>query len=278
MTYNKPSDKTYVDMCIYFDEHIYDDPEVRNDSLLYQYLYHIIYMLSCKLKFFEGPNSFERYDKFSLWAATKIYMRCISNTNPETRIKSVLNYAKAVISRMKVDWLKETFNDILGHQDGHDPFYKLQESMEESVRSDYYNIGDLMDDVVMVFNRLTEITYKAIDRTPYKAEPVLRKRLAVSVMLTLVNQVTVPQSIDGKEATQEDKYALAKKDRGDKVILWRLGQSFHNLVHVLAVEVRKECSDLVGVVRSDYEMSDEDVTSILMTAYGNVARDNNEEF
>lgn len=278
MTYNKPNDKTYTEMCMYFDDHIYDDPEVRNDSLLYQYLYHIIYMLSCKLKLFEGPNSFRDYDEYSLWLATKIYSRFIANTDPETRLKSVLNYTSYLVNRAIVDWRKETFNDILGQKDEQGSMDKLEDSLKASIRSDYCNIGDLMDDVVTVFSHLRDITYKIIDRTPYTTDPLMRKRLAMSVLLTLVDEVTVPSTVDKRVEDTESKYKVSKKSREGNVILWRLSRKYENLVHILSVEVRKECSSLVGLARADYELSEEDVTSILMTAYGNVARDNNEEF
>ena len=120
-------------MCIYFDAHIYDDPLVRSDELLYQYLYHIIYMLSCKAKYFEGPNSWKKYDEFALYAATKIYLRYTTHTDPASRIKSVLNYCKNLLYPMKVDWQKETFNEIIGSREINDSCYDLQTSLENSV-------------------------------------------------------------------------------------------------------------------------------------------------
>ena len=85
MTYNRP-DKVYLPpeydnkakniytrMALYFDLFIYSDK--RDDTLLYQYLYHIIYMLACRKKYFV---SWEDYDNFALYMATKVYMRYIN--------------------------------------------------------------------------------------------------------------------------------------------------------------------------------------------------------
>ena len=278
MTYNKPNDKSYTDMCIYFDAHIYDDPLVRSDELLYQYLYHIIYMLSCKAKYFEGPNSWKKYDEFALYAATKIYLRYTTHTDPASRIKSVLNYCKNLLYPMKVDWQKETFNEIIGSREINDSCYDLQTSLENSVQASYCNNEELIEDILRVFTQLDTVIYKVVDRTPYKANPILRHRIAMSILLTLVNQTTLPTSLKDKPGEVEAKYNLLKKSKPDTLILWRLGESFFNLIHVLTAEVKKECSNMVGMVRADYELADEDVTAILMTAYGNVARDDNEEF
>ena len=37
MTYTKPKNMKYVDMCKYFDEHFHVDSSERDDYLLYQY-------------------------------------------------------------------------------------------------------------------------------------------------------------------------------------------------------------------------------------------------
>ncbi len=278
MTYNKPNDKSYTEMCIYFDKHIYDDPEIRNDEILYQYLYGIIYMLACKRRFFEGANSFKKYDEFSLYAATKIYMRYTTHSAPEERIKSVLNYCKNLMGPLKVDWQKESFNEIIGLRDETDSCYTLQNSLEESVQSSYCNNSELIEDVLGVFDNIGDVVRMVVDRTPYRSVPMLRHRIIISILLTLTNQSTLPTSALNRPGEVETKYNLLKKDRSDTVIVWRLGEAFHNLIYTLTAEVKKECSKLVGMVRADYELSDEDVTSILMTAYGNVARDDNEEF
>lgn len=50
MTYKKPAGVTYVQMCMYVDANIYK--EQKQENLLYEYIYHICYMLACKSHFF----------------------------------------------------------------------------------------------------------------------------------------------------------------------------------------------------------------------------------
>ena len=276
--YDKKATNLYSRMALYFDLYIYNDPENRDDERLYQYLYHIVYMLACKKKFFSGPNMWEYYDKFALYAATKVYTRYINHLEPELRLKSVLNYVKALLNPMRVDWQKEAFNEIIGTEEDPDEFYELQTSMEDSVKSSYCDNEELINDILLVFEHIGDVIRKIVDRTPYRKNPIMKHRLGMSILLTLVNQATLPRVILNKPGEVEYKYSLYKKDKSDKVVLWRLEDKYHNLIQILTAEVKKECSNLVGMVRNDYELSDEDVTAVLMTAYGNVARDDNEEF
>ena len=79
MTYNKPSNLKFTQIAMYFDKHFWEDTdETRNDDILYQYLYHILYMLSCKQKWFKA---FKDYDEFALFAATKLYIRFMNRRN-----------------------------------------------------------------------------------------------------------------------------------------------------------------------------------------------------
>lgn len=106
MTYKKPADVTYTDMCIYVDENVYrDDLTEIEQEQIYIYIYHICYMLACKGKYFK---TFEDYDNFALYTAAKLYARLIDARQFEdppklNKIKSILNYAKNTLYGMKVD-------------------------------------------------------------------------------------------------------------------------------------------------------------------------------
>ena len=50
MTYQKDPKITYNQMAMYIDENIYK--ENNNEALIYEYMYHIIYMLSKHYRYF----------------------------------------------------------------------------------------------------------------------------------------------------------------------------------------------------------------------------------
>ena len=101
MMYEKPKDIRYTDMCIYIDTHIYTDS--YDESLVYQYLYHLLLMIASKSKLF---NRSCYYDDFAIFGATRLYLRLTnkkqfevdaSGTPRMKKIRSILNYIHKVI-------------------------------------------------------------------------------------------------------------------------------------------------------------------------------------
>lgn len=282
MTYNKPNDKTYVEMCIYFDKHIYDKD--RDDTLLYQYLYHIIYMLACKKKYFV---SWEDYDNFALYMATKVYMRYINpkHQGEKGRIKSVLNYCKNLLYPTKVDYQKDTFTEIIGSEPEAKDFSTLRNNLMESVQSSHRDIMELLYDLSKEFEHIPELINDEIINITHSKDKRFKHRIFVSVLLTLLSSITFSKSIDKKIKTKQDKGPINDKlviknlvkEMGSSVILWRLGPEWTNLVKLITLKVRKRCGMAVRLTKKEYDLSDDEVLAVLATAYGNIARDNNEE-
>lgn len=284
MTYNKPENITYVEMCIYFDEHIYS--EDRDDNILYQYLYHIIYMLACKKRYF---NTWEEYDLFALYMATKVYLRYINPNHQEAedRIKSVLNYCKNLLYPTKVDFQKETYAEIFGSDPNRDDdFFSLKSDMVENVQVSHTDTELLMEDLVSEFKALSKIIWKEINKTPYVNDKILCRRLFMSVLVTVVKGLTLSNAVKDKLQKKalkgSDTEALVleslTKERESSTTLWRLGSEYTDIVSMLAFKVRKRCGENINLVRKEFELSDEDVNAVLASAYGNVLRDDNEEF
>ena len=61
MIYQKPKDVTYTEMCMYIDDNVYKDN--FDERLVYEYIYHIVYMLAKKAQYFK-KNSY--YDDFAI--------------------------------------------------------------------------------------------------------------------------------------------------------------------------------------------------------------------
>lgn len=272
----------YTRMAIYFDLHIYDDPNERDDNKLYQYLYLIIYMLACKAKYF---HNFEDYDDFSLIFANKVYIRYVSpkHQGEEDKLKSVLNYCKSLLYPTKVDYQKETFSEIVEDHKGRPTEYG--ERVKEAVQQDYCNNEALLEMIIKTFENSPKYIKKVISYTPYRNDKLMVRRLYMSVLLSLLKSVTFSNANINKLKRREDKnlnndeiiISIYKKEQEDCVTLWRLDDKYYNLVHVLTKKVRRMCAEEISSMRKDFELSDEDINSVIMSAYGNVLRDDNEE-
>ena len=267
MTYNKPKNMSYVDMAIYFDKHIHDDP--RNDSILYEYLYHLVYMLACKSRYF---HKFEDYDQFALYAATKIYMRVTRNIE----VKSILNYVKAVLYPMKVDFQKEAFNEIINPDvDKRIDPDAIKASMEYNIQSDYYYglTEEVLDHMKLIPEYIKEIVYES----PYKHDALLSRRIYMSVLLTFLSSVTL-SNIDLLRLQKREERGLDNdnnliklfnKERNKEVILWRLDSDMTDYISLLTTKLRKKFGQELMDVKKSFELSEEDLNAIMFSAYQN---------
>lgn len=262
----------FTRMAIYFDLHLHDNP--RDDTILYRYVYHLVYMLSCKAKYFQKYSDF---DEFALYAAGKIYMRAI---NGESDIKSILNYIKSVIYQRKVDYQKETFFQIFDAENGTDT-EKLREFIAGPALPASRQI-DIMDSIIESFDSLPKIINRVIAETPYRADKTMRHRLYVSILLSFVNSLTLPTStvkrLMGKDKDDLVLKELVKERENADVLLWRLPPTLKNYVILLTRKTKHYLFNDIEEAKKYYEISEEELDAIIGSAYGNVARNDNEEF
>jgi hypothetical protein len=279
MTYNKPYNVTYTQMAMFFDKNI-KNPN-RDDNLLYEYVYHIVYMLANKSKYF---HYYEDYDEFSLYAANKIYMRAINQDNKEKPIKSILNYIKAVIYPLKVDYQKETYDEIINPDvDDRINGEKLKSSIQAPIIADYQE--GMMDEIYKQLDYLPKYIKEVVDESPYKEDKLTCRRLYMSVLLSFLSGVTISnhsiQKLKRREIksleTDDTTIKLLDKEKGKSTLVWRLEESLENYVGVLTNKVRKKFGrDLIEIKKS-YTLPEEDLNAIMMSAYNTDQNDNEEE-
>ena len=284
---DKKAKNLHARMAVYFDANIYKPAEERNDTLLFQYLYHIIYMLACTKKYF---NSFAEYDQFAMFMATRLYMRYINPKHTEKcgKIKSVLNYCKALIGHNKVDFQRETFMEIFGarldgQDDGSGELYRAD--MEGALQSAHVNSHGIDEEVLDAILEVPKDVRKVVAETPYRESDPIRHRLEMSTLISVLNSVTLSNRSEarlraaaGTSGETALKESLYEAERNDCVVLWRLGDEYHNLVSLLVAKARRRTSDRIGRIRGSMELSSEDLNAVILSAYGNVLRDNNEDF
>lgn len=275
MTYNRPPGMKYTEMAMYFDAHIHDNP--RNDDILYQYLYHIIYMLACKSRYF---HKFAEYDSFALHAATRIYMRCI-NENSE-RITSILNYVKAVLYPIKVDYQRDEFNEIINPEiDKEINTDKITAIMEESIQADYRY--DMREDIIRSFGNISKVIKDVLYQTPYRKDKLLIKKLYMSVLLSMLKSFTLSnnniQKLQRKESRKQIKdaqiIAMLEHENSTCITTWHLDSKWNSYIRLLCNKVRKLMNEDIAGIKSSFELSSDDINAIIMSAYGSEGDHNN---
>lgn len=240
MTYNKPYNISYTDMCIWVDQNVYtDDCDVNT---LYEYLYHIVNMLAHEGRYFRTVDT---YDEFALYAASRLYVRLKnpkqfelneSGVSKLPQIKSVLNYAKTIIYPYKVDFEQETYSPLA-----------------EDITTLYENNFDFSDyltddckvfshiDFVMSLENVTSVVRSYLTRIPKRINSPEWYNIYLSCLLTILNSI-VPSRAQihavgaSKGIERLNKLYDLLKDKAP--ILYHLDVSYTNIIKTLVTEIK----------------------------------------
>ena len=254
-------------MCKEFDEEFYK-PD-RDDEKLFKYLYLIFYMLACKGNYF---LKFEDYDGYAQYSAIKIYTRYIKKAKKGIRIKSVLNYAKSCKGPLKVDYQNETFKQVTKEDD--EDVLAYSHALKESIQ-DEYDRENIVFGTTEILQNIPAVLNDIIEDTPYKQDALLCRRLYISCLLSLLNSMTLPNSViekmrikrESKEV--QDNYIIKQyqKCREEAPILWNLPSSYKDTVILLVNMARNKISEEINDTVSAYSLPEDVVDSILASVY-----------
>lgn len=274
-------------MAVYIDNLIYTNRPERDDTKIYEYIYHITYMLACKAKMFEKGSD---YDEFSLYSAGKVYGRLVNEKqfteDPDKKklekITSVLNYIKNSLYGMKVSYQKESFNQVFDSELGFDGNGLIQ-SLKSNIQSDY-NSG-LRDAILEAIEKVPHITRKVIKSTPYSSDPVMARRLYMSCLLSFLNSIKLPnkikQKLEKKEASKNNvdllKIDFIDEQFNNSVILWRLDDLLYDYVDVLVKRVKHTLVEDIGGTMTAFELPEEVLTQIIKSPLADYTNHNVED-
>ena len=245
MIFPKPKLK-YTEMAMYIDEKANSGKELSEEELekMYIYLYHIIRMLAYKEHYF---NDTRYYDEFSLMVAADMMNRLIYNPkldevdefgNPKMkRLKSCLNYLKAILYGRKVAFEQQNYSQKLS-----DP-NKLADineySFENQIKQNRQQYIDSNIKLYMGDLGKTVVSYLK-SRCIYK-DKIIKKNIIISCCLSLLNTVVfsefIKDDVQLKYITPEAKFnylcSLYEIDNQDNIILYHLDESYRNYVSIL---------------------------------------------
>lgn len=264
MTYNKPSDVSYTDMCIYIDDVIYSDN--FDENKVFEYLYHLCLMLATKAKFFTR-NCY--YDGFAIFAASRVYMRLTNRKqfdldaegNPKMkRIKSVLNYIKGTLYFLKVDYEQQEYAQSMCAEADDEPL-DYSSVVRDSVQ------GLQLVEFEMTMRDVGKTCKLFLQCLPYRRTSAEWLNIYVSVMLTFMNSITLRNAdkrrIEHLQSTARLKDSHVEEmflnERYEKPVLFHLPASMADYVTVLARQLRmlvsKDLSSIIHTTSCDLTMA-----------------------
>lgn len=284
MLYKRPKGVRYVDMAIYIDNHIYTDD--YDPDLVFQYLYHLVVMLSYKYKFF---NRSEYYEEFAIHAATDYYMRL---TNPKQyimkedgtpklkKVKSILNYIKSTLYPRKVDFEQKFYSQAIVQMVDED---NTEEPTSGYLISDV--ISKTLDGMTAIefdacLSGISGIVYSFVSKLPYKVGTKKWNDIYLSCLLSLLSMMTLPKKdierINSyKNEFRKDNMDEFYKVRGnlpEDVILYHLNENMRSYIFVLVNEIKHLISKQLTQCMNTYVPTS--VLSMNLYELNNIAQNN----
>ena len=284
VTFNRPRGLKYTDMAIYIDAHLPDikvpDQHPEVEAKIYEYIYHILYALACKSGYFKN---FADYDSFACYGAAELFFsmrRKLINEGKEIRgktvvpIKSSLNFIKATMFPLKVNYQREAFNQVLNPAGYTDDIYETiddNESREEIQKQYRRSLAENLADTVSYIPNLLK---QVIDNTPFRSDALMRKKLQLSIMLTFLDDITIPNKLKNKiksKMTDDNnekiinKLLVAYETNPDNVILWHLPEGYSTYVRFLTQKLKRWLSKELQVMIHSDDLSEDIIDSVMMS-------------
>lgn len=283
VTFNRPRGLKYTDMAIYIDNNLQyiAEPNLypEIESRIYEYIYHIVYALACKSGYFKN---FADYDLFSCYAASELFLSMRKkqmNAGKEVRgkevipVKSSLNFIKATIFPLKVNYQRDTFATILDPKINEEVDL-IETSARENIQRDYRN--DLEESYIDALKCIPQFINEVIAETPFRSDPLVCKKLYLSIILTLLNDITVPNKLKNKlkkklDGNLANKYKIklsdAYTDNINSEIIWHIDEDISSYIRLLVRKVKKKFSCELNYYIHANDLSDELLDSIMANAY-----------
>lgn len=261
MIFEKPEDVRYTDMAIWIDSNVYSDS--CDELTLYKYIYLLVEMLSRKKHFFEKETY---YEDFSIYASNYFFKRVKpSDRKQRKNIKSILNYIKSSLFGLKKNFEKKNFSQLTPQEDL--PYVDRINTIDT-----YRSTQDfIFCEYTLSIEGLPKCVWETCKRTPYATNGNILRNIYTSTLLTLLNQITLPQKVV-KELSEDAgrsymavdlKRLSATKEPLDDVILFHLPNSMKNYILFLANRSKKTIArDLSQIIQS-WEPSDDLIDSLL---------------
>lgn len=237
MLWKKPSNLRYVDLCIYIDEHVPDILTPKENPIIedtiYNYLWLIVKALAIKKRYFQN---FSDYDGYAFYAANRLFFALRKNQwntgkvikGKQIRpIKSCLNYIKALLYPMKIEYQQEAYKEVITEEFVSKKFdaFSLKESLKANVQQSQGQILIQKSEAISLLKNCGFILDKVLERLPFNKNSLDYKKIRISILLNCINSLKIKNKLGFNAST---------------VILWKLPKSMSEYVKVLIKEFYTE--------------------------------------
>ena len=162
-------------------------------------------------------------------------------------IKSCLNYTKALLYPMKIEYQNEAFKEVISEEFVSTKFdaFTFQEKMRSEAREEQGTSRQFKEYITATFNDLGSILDRVMKRTPYRPNSAEYKWLRLTLMLNALNSLNTKNRLSSEVVT---------------IILWKTPRSSAQYVRVLLkefyAEIKREIMDCHQLTSIDDDLID----------------------
>lgn len=265
MQWRKDPNMKYVDLCIYVDEHAPEiltpgeHPEVEN--LIYNYIWLLVKALAIKKRMFDNFND---YDGYALYSANRLYFalrKSYANAGKIIKgkeikpIKSILNYTKALLYPMKLEYLNEQYALNIKAKTADKQFdeFAYKQQFKDIAWYQQGKYDEFKAEIVELFSNFNYLLDKVLKKSPFQANSLEYKKLRISILLNCLQNVKNKKGIGADPVT---------------VICWKLPKSMGNYIRVFIKELGADLKQEIMSSYSGSQIEDRILTYMLTNPEG----------
>ena len=258
MLWKKPVKMRYTQLCMWIDENVEkltnpgEYPEVENR--IYNYLWLLVKALAIKKYMFQN---FEDYDLYSFYAANRLFFALRKNLQNQGKtikgkvikpIKSCLNYTKALLYPMKIEYQRETYREVIDEKFVSKKFdaFSFKRQLLEAAKGSQLGAELFPEYLKESFSTVAVILDKVLSKSPFHNKSVEYKKIKISIILNCLNNIKLKKHLDANTTT---------------IILWKLPKSLASYVRILLkefyTELKLEIMDCYTATQIDDETADQ---------------------
>ena len=263
MLWKKPANLKYTDLCIFIDENVPkiinpgENPELENT--IYNYLWLLVKALAIKKCMF---TDFQDYDMYAFYAANRLFFALRKNQLNQGKtikgklirpIKSCLNYTKALLYPMKIEYQRESFREVIEEEFVSKKFdaFTYKERLKNEAR-DVHGVttqfkGHVRDTILANGQLLDNI----LQKSPFNSSTPEYQNLKLSILLTSIQILKTKKKLDVVPQS---------------VILWHLPKSMSSYTKVLLKEFFTALKLEIMYCYKMADISEQDLEHILYSA------------
>jgi hypothetical protein len=258
--FKKPSGMKYTEMCQFIDANVPkiinpgENPELENT--IYSYLWLLVKALAIKKCMFKD---FQDYDMYAFYSANRLFLALRKNQVNQGKtikgklirpIKSCLNYTKALLYPMKIEYQRESFREVIEEEFVSTKFDAIayKEQLKNQARENSDVKTHFKEYVKVALSHSSQLLEEILQKSPFNSATPEYQNLKISVLLTSLQIL-------------KNKKKLSAIPQS--VILWHLPKSMSSYTKVLLKEFFTALKSEIIDCYKEVDLKDADLENII---------------